>query len=141
MFGTMNVMEVLDLQNAPADVANSSEGAVARLLDLTGHPKIEKWVQFPKALLVFLVVAGDSESGAFYVYDRRARVWHWVDFEDEKFGGYSVGDFDCLVRECRFLDLVEQPALLAGGDPWIVLRGSRPQRSANATTVPKAKSA
>src|SRR5690348_13778156 len=79
MFGTMNVMEVLDLQNAPADVANSSEGAVARLLDLTGHPKIEKWVQFPKAVFVFLVVAGDTESGAFYVYDRRAQVWYWVD--------------------------------------------------------------
>ena len=129
MFGQMNVTEVLDLRNAPAEVANYSEGAVARLLDVTDHPKIEKWVQFPKALFVFLIVPGDPESGAFYMYDRRGRVWYWVDFDDEKFGGYSASDFDRLVRECRFLDLVEQPGLLTGKEPWIVTLGSRPQRS------------
>jgi hypothetical protein len=46
MFGTTNVIAVLDLQHAPEEVRDSSEGAVARLLDLTDHPKIEKWVQF-----------------------------------------------------------------------------------------------
>lgn len=141
MFGAMNVVGVLDLRNAPAEVANSSEGAVARLLEVTDHPKIEKWVQFPKALFVFLVVPGDPESGAFYVYDRRTRVWYWVDFDDEKFGGYTVSDFDRLVRECRFLDLVEQPRLLTGREPWIVTPGSRPQRSADATATTIAKSA
>jgi hypothetical protein len=129
MFGKMNVIQVLDLRNGPAEVADCSERAVARLLDATDHPKIEKWVQFPKALFVFLVVPRDPESGAFYVYDRRARVWYWVDFDDEKFGGYSVGDFDRLVRECRFLDLVEQPRLLTAKEPWIVTFGSRPQLS------------
>lgn len=141
MFGTMNVVAVLDLWNAPDGVANSSEGAVARLLDVTDRPKIEKWVQFPKALFVFLVVPGDPESGAFYVYDRRARVWYWVDFDDEKFGGYSVSDFDRLVRECRFLDIVEQPQLLTGRTSWIVTPGSRPQRSGDATATTIAKSA
>ncbi|HWH60165.1 MAG TPA: hypothetical protein VN682_21235 [Terriglobales bacterium] len=129
MFGKMNVIPVLDLRLAPAEVANCSDAAVARLLDVTDHPNIEKWVQFPKALFVFLVVPGDPGSGAFYVYDRRARVWYWVDFDDEKFGGYTVSDFDRLVGECRFLDLVEQPRLLTGTKPWIVTAGSRPQRS------------
>ncbi len=135
MFGRMNVIPVLDLRNAPADVAYCSEGAVARLLDVTDHPKIEKWVQFPMALFLFLVVPGDTESGAFYVYDRRSRVWFWVDFDDEKFGGYSISDFDRLVRECRFLDLVERPHLLAGKDRWIVDLGSRPQRSGEVATA------
>ena len=129
MFGRMNAMPVLDLQDAPVEVANCSEAAVARLLDVTDHPKIEKWVQFPKALFVFLVVPGDPESGAFYLYDRRARVWYWVDFDDEMFGGYSVSDFVRLIRDCRFLDLVEQPRLLAGEERWIVMPGSRPQKS------------
>jgi hypothetical protein len=111
------------------------------LLEVTDHPKIEKWVQFPKALFVFLVVPGDPESGAFYVYDRRARVWYWVDFDDEKFGGYTVSDFDRLVRECRFLDVVEQPGLLTGRVPWILTPGSRPQRGADATATTIAKSA
>lgn len=141
MFGRMNVMPVLELWNAPDGVANSSEGAVARLLDVTDHPKIEKWVQFPRALFVFLVVPGDPESGAFYVYDRRARVWYWVDFDDEKFGGYSVSDFDRLIRDCRFLDLVEQPRLLTGKEPWMVTAGSRPQRGGHATVAMIAKSA
>ena len=129
MFGKMNVIPVIDLRNTPDEVGRCSDRAVARLLDVTEHPAIAKWVQFPKALLVFLVVPGDPESGAFYVYDRRARIWFWVDFDDEKFGGYTVSDFDRLVRECRFLDIVESPHLLAGKNRWIVERGLRPQRS------------
>jgi len=129
MFGKMNVIPLIDLRNAPDDVGRCSNGAVKKLLVVTEHPKIEKWVQFPKALFVFLIVPGDPESGAFYVYDRRARIWFWVDFDDEKFGGYTVNDFDRLVRECRFLDIVEHPHLLAGKNRWIVEPGLRPQQS------------
>jgi hypothetical protein len=129
MFGRMNVMPVVDLRNAPNEVGSFSDGAVARLLDATDHPKIEKWVQFPKALFVFLVVPGDTESGAFYIYDRHARIWFWVDFDDEKFGGYTVSDFDQLIRECRFLDIVEHPHLLVGKNQWVVELGLRPQQN------------
>ena len=141
MFGKMSVIKVLDLRNAADEVANSSDGAVARLLEVTDHPKIEKWVQFPKALFVFLLVPGDPDSGAFYVYDRRAKVWYWMDFDDDKFGGYTITDFDRLVRDCRFLDLVERPQSLAGKEPWVVSPGSRPQRSSDATPRTIAESA
>jgi hypothetical protein len=123
MFGKMNVVPILDLRRAPEQVGASLETAIARLLELTEHPTIAKWVQFPKALFVFLVVSGDPESGAFYVFDRRKRVWYWVDFEDEKFGGYTVSDFEQLVRECRFLDIVERPHLLEGQDGWVIRPG------------------
>ena len=129
MFGKMNVIPVVDLRKAPDEVGGCSDGAVGRLLDVTEHPTIAKWVQFPKALLVFLVVPGDPESGAFYVYDRSVRIWFWVDFDDEKFGGYTVSDFDRLVRECRFLDIVERPHLLAGKNRWMVWPGLRPQQT------------
>lgn len=129
MFGEMNVVSVVDLGHTPEQVSGSVEEAVARLLDVTEHPKIEKWIQFPKALFVFLVVAGDPESGAFYIYDRQARIWFWLDFEDEKFGGYTVSDFEKLIRDCRFLDLVERPHLLAGRNRWVVQPGFQPQRS------------
>jgi len=132
MFGKMNVFAVVNLRNTPDDVGGCSDGAVKRLLDVTEHPKIEKWVQFPKALFVFLVVPGDPESGAFYVYDRRTRIWLWVDFDDEKFGGYTVSDFDRLVRECRFLDIVERPHLLSGRNRWVVGPGLRLQRTCEA---------
>ena len=132
MFGRVNAVVIADLRHVPEVVNGSADEAVARLLDLTEHPRIERWFQFPKALFVFLVVPGDAESGAFYVYDRRARIWFWVDFDDDKFGGYTVSDFDRLVRECRILDLVEQPWLLTGNEPWIVTPGARPQQSGDA---------
>jgi hypothetical protein len=126
MFGKMNAVRLLDLHLAPKEVGGSLDGAVAKLLEMTEHPAIAKWVQFPKALFVFLVVPGDPESGAFYVFDRGKGVWYWVDFEDEKFGGYTVSDFDQLVRECRFLDIVERPGLLTSQNRWIVQPGIRP---------------
>lgn len=129
MFGRLNVISIVGLRRTHNKTRDSADEAVAPLLDLTEHPKIEKWVQFPKALFVFLVVPGDPESGAFYLYDRRAQVWYWIDFDDEKFGGYSIRDFDCLVRDCRFLDLVEEPRRITGSERWIVTAGSRPQRT------------
>ena len=129
MFGEMNAIPIADLRHAPGEVGGSVDGAVARLLDVTENPTIAKWVQFPKALFVFLIVPGDPGSGAFYVYDRRARVWFWLDFDDEKFGGYTVSDFDRLVRECRFLDIVERPHTLASMNRWIVEPGLRPRQS------------
>lgn len=128
MFEKMNVMRLLDLRDAPEEVGGNLDGAVARLLDVTEHPEIKKWVQFPGALLLFLVVPEDPESGAFYVYDRRSRIWFWVDFEDDKFGGYNLSDFDRLVRECRFFNLVERPSLLRGPGSWLVQADSAPQQ-------------
>jgi len=133
MFGEMNAIPIADLRHTPEEVGGSVEGAVARLLDVTEHPRIAKWVQFPKALFVFLLVPGDLESGAFYVYDRRSKVWFWVDFDDEEFGGYSITDFDRLVRECHFLDLVERPHSLAYRNRWILEPGLRPQQAAGVT--------
>jgi hypothetical protein len=125
MFGQMNVTPITAPHNSPN--RESLEQAVARLLDVAEHPAITKWVQFPKALLLFLTIPGDPESGAFYVYDRCSRVWYWVDFEDDKFGGYNTCDFEQLVRECRFLDIVETPKLLRSQTPWVVQAGYRPR--------------
>ena len=102
MFGRMSAVPIIDLKHAADEVGGCADGAVARLLEVTEQPRIEKWVQFPKAVFVFLIVPGDPESGAFYVYDR-------------------------LVRECRFLDLVECPASLKRQTPWIVQPGARPK--------------
>jgi hypothetical protein len=127
MFGQMNVVPILDLGKSPRDGGCSVDSAVARLLEVTDHPTIAKWIQMPRAVFVFLVVPGDPESGAFYVYDRRTCVWFWVDFEDEKFGGYAVDDFERLVRECRFLDLVERPQAMTGPSRWLIRSGACPK--------------
>ncbi|MBI3664341.1 MAG: hypothetical protein HY234_14995 [Acidobacteria bacterium] len=131
MFGKMSVVPVVDLRVSFEDIGGALEGAVAELLAVTEHPTIQKWVQFRQALLLFLMVPGDTESGAFYVYDRRSRIWFWVDFEDEKFGGYNVSDFERLVRECKFLDIVERPHLLHTEGCWIVEPGAHPRQMAD----------
>ena len=128
MFGTMTVVPIIDLRDAPDDVSGSLDGAVASLLNATEQPIVAKWVQSPKTLFVFLVVSGDPESGAFYIYDRLSRIWFWLDFEDANFGGYTVWDFDRLMRECRFLEVIECPHLLPSKDRWFVQTGFRPQR-------------
>jgi len=126
----MNVTPITDSYQERKTVGESLEQAVARLLEITEHPAITRWVQFPKSLLLFLTMPGDPESGAFYVYDRRSGAWFWVDFEDEKFGGYNTSDFEQLVRACSFLDLVERPDLLRCQTPWIIQPGCRPHPSA-----------
>jgi len=129
MFGEMNVVPIINLRHASEDVGGSVDGAIGRLLDVTEHPTITKWIQLPKALFVLLMVPGDPESGAFYVYDRVSRVWLWLDFDDEKFGGYTVRDFEQLVRECHFLDIVEHPQLLPSRTRWIIQPGVQPRRA------------
>jgi len=97
---------------------------VAELLQLTEQPQVVRWLQFPAAVLLFLVVPDDPESGAFYVYDRKRGTWFWVDFEDDKFGGYNVADFERLVKQSHFLRLVEQPWLLECDGKWFVQPGN-----------------
>ena len=69
----------------------------------------------------------DPESGAVYVFDRKAGIWYVVDFEDEQFGGYATTHFDVLLKDCKFLDLIERPGLWRTGLPWVVLPGSAPE--------------
>lgn len=122
MFGDLSVMPILNLKQAAG--GESLEIAVARLLDLTDHSEIVRWVQFPSAVLLFVVVPGDPESGAFYVFDRNARTWLWLDFADQSYGGYRLEDFERLVTEGRLLRLIEQPWLLECGGQWFVQPGS-----------------
>ena len=122
MFGQMSVEPLIRL-NGRGTVAPSLETAVVELLEATDHPKVVRWIQFPSAVLVFLVVPGDPESGAFYVYARRSGTWFWVDFEDSKFGGYNEGDFERLIGQSGFLKLVEKPWLLESEGKWFVRPG------------------
>jgi hypothetical protein len=124
MFGRMNIEPLLRLHDGPGKPAPDLTSAVAQLLQLTEQPQVVRWIQFPAAVLLFLVVPDDPESGAFYVYDRKRGTWFWVDFEDDKFGGYNVADFEHLVKQSHFLRLVEQPWLLECDGKWFVQPGN-----------------
>lgn len=114
MFGHMKAQPLLSVATA------STNPAIASLLALTENAQPVRWIEFPVSVLLFLSVQGDPESGAFYVLDRRSATWFWIDFDDQQYGGYSLGDFDLLVHEYDILSLVERPGLLKATQGWIL---------------------
>jgi len=122
MFGRMMVTPIVQV-GAEADL----QTAVTMLLQAAEQAEIVRWIEFPASVLLFLLVPGDSESGAVYVLDRTKGTWYAVDFDDQQFGGYSVSHLEQLLRECRFLDLVERPGLWRTGFSWWVEPGKAPE--------------
>jgi hypothetical protein len=108
------------------DAGKELEVAVAELLAATDHPELARWIQFPRGLMLFLLVPGDAESGAVYVYDRCDGIWYWVDFQDQNYGGYSLADLQVLLDRCHFLRLVENPRGLRTSE-WFLTPGQVPQ--------------
>jgi hypothetical protein len=125
MFGRITVTPVVQV-GADADL----QVAITTLLRAADQPEIARWIEFPTLVLLFLFVPGDPESGAVYVLDRKKGTWYMVDFEDDQFCGYSVSQLDQLLRECRFLDLLERPALWQSGLRWCLEPGKLPEARA-----------
>jgi len=115
MFGRMKAQPIIRVKPT-TPIAE----AVNCLLTATDKAHAVRWIEFPSVVLLFVVVPGDQESGAFYVLDRRNGIWLWIDFEDEQYGGYSVAEFDLLVHEYDFLSLVERPGLLRAEAGWLL---------------------
>src|ERR1700726_3289745 len=82
MFGHMKAEPILNV--IPTC---SVEEAVRSLIEATEGAQAARWLEFPTAVLLLLTIAGDSQSGAFYVLDRRSNTWLWLDFEDDQYGG------------------------------------------------------
>jgi hypothetical protein len=127
MFGHMKAESILVLKTGC-----SVEEAIQMLIHATDEAQPIRWLEFPSAVLICLTVTNQPNSGAFYVLDRKHGVWLWIDFDDEAYGGYRVGDFDRLVRDYDLLSLVERPALLMAGSGWALEAGKAAEMSANA---------
>ena len=90
----------VDLDEASRGLAEVSEAQIVR------------WVQFAAGALFFTLVPGDPESGGLYVFDRRNGVFYWLNFEDEKWGGYSLAEYEELNRTYGLSMLAQRPGLL-----------------------------
>jgi hypothetical protein len=122
MFGEMQVTKVQELTRE-----DTLDEAAAKLLEFAEYPKIVCWFQFPTALVVFLAHDDATDCGAIYVYDRKRCVWHWVDFNDQNYGGYSPAEFNVLINQCHFFRLAESPRLLESPVKWFVSPGQVPK--------------
>jgi hypothetical protein len=124
MFGQMKAQAILQVSSG------SAPEAVEALRKLTDNAQPVRWIEFPMSILLLVAVPGAPDSGAVYVLDRKTRTWFWLDFEDEQYSGYSVDDFDLLVREYDFLSLVERPGLLRAKQGWLLEPGKQAETAA-----------
>jgi hypothetical protein len=107
----MNVTPLLTLEELGLDRRATVEEA-SKGLAQAAEAEIVRWVQFPAGVLFFTLVSGDPESGALYVFDRKAGVFYWINFEDQKWGGYNLEDYRTLVRQHKLTALAQRPMLL-----------------------------
>ena len=107
----MSVIPLLTIQELGLDRRATVEEAANGLARLA-EAQIVRWVQFPAGALFFTLVSGDPESGALYVLDRKTGTLYWLNFDDQKCGGYSLDDYEALVRQHKLTTLAQRPWLL-----------------------------
>lgn len=107
----LNANPILTLGDLGLDRSVGLDQA-SRGLAERSEAQILRWVQFPAGALFFTLVPGDPESGGVYVFDRKEGVFYYVDFNDRKWGGYSLAEFDALERTYRLSLLAQRPWLL-----------------------------
>jgi hypothetical protein len=107
----LNANPILTLGDLGLDRSVGLDQA-SRGLAERSEAQILRWVQFPAGALFFTLVPGDPESGAVYVLDRKDGVFYHVDFNDQKWGGYSLAEFEVLERTYRLSLLAQRPWLL-----------------------------
>ncbi len=93
--------------NRRAGLDQASRGLAER-----SEAQIVRWVQFPAGALFFTLVPGDPESGGVYVFDRKEGVFYWLNFDDQKWGGYNLADYEALERAYGLSRLAQRPRLL-----------------------------
>ncbi len=76
---------------------------------------LKRWVDYTRGALLFLMVPGDPESGAFYIYDRARQAFFLVDqAQTPRCGGYGLREFDQIAEACGLKTLARNPREL----PW-----------------------
>jgi hypothetical protein len=107
----LTASEILTLADLGLDRQAGLDQA-SRGLAERSEAQIVRWVQFAAGALFFTLVPGDPESGGVYVLDRKEGVFYWLDFNDQKWGGYSLADYEALERTYRLSLLAQRPWLL-----------------------------
>jgi hypothetical protein len=108
---TLTASPLLTLEDLGLD-RNVGLDQASRGLAERSEAQIVRWVQFPAGALFFTLVPGDAESGAVYIFDRRTGVFYLIDFHDQKWGGYSLAEYETLERTFRLTVLAREPWLL-----------------------------
>lgn len=109
--GTMSVRYLFDWRDR---TGQTSEQVVNAFLNLSepGDATLSRWVEGPQSIMLFEMVAGDPESGAIYVFDRKAKEWFLLCFEGDD-DRLTPADFDRVFSEYNLFRYIERPELLS----------------------------
>jgi len=107
----LSVNPILTLADLGLERSAGLEEA-SRGLARISEAHIVRSIQFPAGALFLTLAPNDPESGGVYVFDRRDGVFYSLNFEDEKWGGYSIAEFEELNRAYRLTVLAQRPGLL-----------------------------
>ncbi len=103
------VLSVRDLgieQHSPSDKIVFGLAAYA-------EATVCRWIQFPRGVLVFLMVPEDPESGCFYVLDRvRGTVFMLEPPADGHWGGFRIDECDHMIEAHGLKGYAERPQRL-----------------------------
>ena len=112
MAQALAVRKVMEIAELGLDRAAPTDRAVLAFARYA-EARIAKWVQFPRGVLLFLMVPGDLESGWFYLLDRVKRVFYSLDIEQVgRWGGYREDEFEPLACAFGLKQLAERPRAL-----------------------------
>ena len=75
--------------------------------------RLVRWLDFAKGALLFLMVPGDSESGAFYIYDRDRSAFYALTLPiQQRYGGFREEEFESLTKAFDLVELARNPQVL-----------------------------
>ena len=75
--------------------------------------RLVRWLDFAKGALLFLMVPGDSESGAFYIYDRDRSSFYPLSLPiEQRYGGFREEEFESLMKTFDLVRLARNPRVL-----------------------------
>jgi hypothetical protein len=101
--------KVLEVEELGVDRNAGTDRAVCAFAEWA-DARIVKWIQFPRGVLLFLMVPGDLESGHFYLLDRPKRTFYELNIEEDgRWGGYRQDEFEALTDSLGLKRLAERP--------------------------------
>src|ERR1700756_1292780 len=92
------------------DTETNLDGLIRAFVSI-GEAVAVRWIQMPRAVLVFQAIPGDPASGAIYVYERSTQTFYMLTFEGAE-DNLSLSDFDEVLSEYELLDCVRDGAFV-----------------------------
>jgi hypothetical protein len=75
--------------------------------------RLVRWLDFAKGALLSLMVPGDNESRAFYIYDRDRSSFYPLSLPiEQRYGGFREEEFEYLTKAFDLIALARNPRLL-----------------------------